>query len=138
MFISGLSGLTSVAPFANTSDCLSVLDRRNWCLDTRFDREVPPFVVGADPYTSLAEDNSTAGYTVGSGRPVEPDLIDGVLDRTDRLRDLRYAWVKFRANRDNGTLPSIDRFLADLPRLLQEQADFLRLQQSISDSGGGS
>lgn len=136
VFITGLSGLTQYAPFANTSDCLSVLDRRNWCLDTRLDREVPPWVVGADPYTSLAEDNSVGGYTVGSGRPVEPDLIDGVLDRTDRLRDLRYAWVKFRANRDNGTLPSIDRFLLDLPRLLQEQADFLRLQQSISDAGG--
>lgn len=136
VFIFGLTGLTGFAPFANTSDCLSVLDRRYWVLDTRLDSEIPPYSVGTDPYSSFEVDNSTSGYTIGSGRPVEPDLIDGVLDRTDRLRDLRYAWIKFRANQDNGTLPSISRFLADLPRLLQEQADFLRLQQSLTDAGG--
>ena len=134
VFIFGLTGLTGFAPFANTSDCLSVLDRRYWLQDTRLDSEFPPYG-GTDPYSSFEVDNSTSGYTIGSGRPVEPDLIDGVLDRTDRLRDQRYAWIKFRANQDNGTLPSINRFLADLPRLLQEQADFLRLQQSLTDAG---
>jgi hypothetical protein len=134
VFVTGLSGLTQYAPFANASDCLSVLDRRFWCLDTRLDREVPPYSVAGDPYASFEEDASSSGYTVGSGRPVEPDLVDEVLDHGDRLRSLRYSWIKFRANQDNGTLPSISRFLADLPRLLQEQADFLRLQQSIKDS----
>lgn len=134
VFITGLSGLTQYAPFANTSDCLSVLDRRYWVLDTRLDREEPPYSVAGDPYSSFEADNSVSGYTLGSGRPVEPDLVTEVLDRSDRLRALRYSWIKFRANRENGTLPSIDRFLADLPRLLQEQADFLRMQQSIKDS----
>lgn len=134
VFITGLSGLTQYAPFANTSDCLSVLDRRYWVLDTRLDSEVPPYSVAGDTYASLETDKSVSGYTVGSGRPVGPDLVTEVLDQSDRLRALRYSWIKFRANQENGTLPSIDRFLADLPRLLQEQADFLRLQQSIKDS----
>lgn len=133
LFVFGLSGLTQFAPFASTSDCLSVLDRRYWCLDLRLDREFPPYGVGGDPYSSFEVDDSTSGYTVGSGRPVEPDLVAEVLDRSDRLRALRYAWIKFRANRVNGTLPSIERFLADLPRLLREQEDYLRLQQSLGE-----
>jgi hypothetical protein len=134
VYITSMAGLTQYAPFANTSDCLSVLDRRFWCLDLRLDREYPPYSVGGDPYTSFEGDYSASGYTVGSGRPVEPDLVSDVLDRSDRLRALRYSWIKFRANQENGTLPAIDRFILELPRLLQEQADFLRLQQSIQDS----
>lgn len=134
VFITNLSGLTQYAPFANTSDSLSVLDRRYWVLDTRLDTEYPPYSVAGDPYSSFEADNSTSGYTVGSGRPVEPDLIEEVLDRSDRLRAQRYSWIKFRANRENGTLPSIDRFLAEVPRLLQEQEDLLRMLQSIKDS----
>ena len=134
IFITSLSGLTQYAPFANVSDCLSVLDRRYWVLDTRLDSEFPPYSVAGDPYSSFEVDNSTSGYTVGSGRPVEPDLVEEVLDRSDRLRALRYSWIKFRANRENGTLFSIDRFLLELPRLLQEQEDLLRLQQSLSDA----
>ena len=130
----GFARFTQYAPFANTSDALSVLDRRYWCLDLRLDSEYPPYSVVGDPYASFEEDNSSSGYTVGSGRPLGPDLIEEVLDRSDRLRELRYSWIKFRANRENGTLPSAERFLAELPRLLQEQADFLRLTQSLSEA----
>lgn len=133
LFVTGLSGLTQYAPFANTSDCLSVLDRRYWCLDLRLDYEVPPYNGAGNPYSSFEVDTSSSGYTVGSGRPAEPDLIEEVLDRSDRLRALRYSWIKFRANRVTGTLPAIERFIADLPRLLREQEDFLRLQQSLSE-----
>ena len=133
-YLESLSGLTQYAPFANTNDCLSVLDRRFWCLDTRMDREYPPWSGGTDPYSSFEADYSTSGYTVGSGRPVEPDRVTEVLDQSDKLRALRYSWIKFRANQMNGTLPSIDRFYQELPRLLQEQADYLRLRQSIQDA----
>lgn len=130
-FARGLSGLTNYAPFASLSDGLSVLDRRYWCLDARLDQEFPPYAVAGDPYASFEVDGSASGYTVGSGRPVAPDRVEEVLDRSDRLRALRYAWVKFRANRVDGTLPSIERFFEELPGLLQEQEDLLRLQQSL-------
>jgi hypothetical protein len=134
IFITSLSGLTQFAPFANVSDCLSVLDRRYWILDTRLDTEFPPYSVAGDPYSSFEVDNSTSGYTVGSGRPVGPDLVEEVLDRSERLRALRYSWIKFRASRENGTLFAIERFVLELPRLLQEQEDLLRMRKSFSDA----
>ena len=133
LYIEGLSGLTQYAPFANVSDCLSVLDRRVWCLDTRLDSTVPPYQPGGEPYTSLAADNSGGGiYTLGSGRPVLPDRIDDVLDRTDRLRNLRMAWIKYRTEKVSGTVPSIDRFQVELAARLLELEELLRIQESMS------
>ncbi len=123
-FVTGLAGVTDTAPFANTSDCLSVLDRRFWTLDFRLDHEGPPNAGGA-PYATFAE---------GEGRPVLPDYIDGVLDVEDRFRQLRFAWVKFRADRVTGTLTSIERFDLDLPRRMLEQADLLRMQEGLNET----
>lgn len=125
-----LSGLTQYAPFSSSSDGLSVLDRRFWCLDTSLDAQVPPYGVGSDPYTSLEEDLSSSGYTVGSGRPVLPDLVTEILDGDDELRDLRYAWVSFRTRRVDGTLPSIARLEAELPKLLAEEREAALLAKS--------
>ena len=130
VYVSSLSGLTGVAPFANTSDCLSVLDRRYWCLDTRLDVEAPAALPG-EPYASFTVDNSSGGtYTVGSGRPVEPDLIDGVLDRTDRLRELRFSWVRYRADRLRGTLPAMERLSADKDTARRAAKDLANLNES--------
>lgn len=125
-----LSGLTQYAPFASSSDGLSVLDRRFWCLDVSLDAQVPPYGAGADPYASLEDDLSSSGYTVGSGRPVLPDLVTEILDGEDELRDLRYAWVSFRTRRVDGTLPSIARLEAELPRLLAEEREAALLARS--------
>jgi hypothetical protein len=132
LYITSMSGLTAYAPFANTSDCLSVLDRRYWVFDVRLDREGPSG--SADTYASFEEDNSVSGYTVGSGRPVLPERVDGVLDRIDRFRNMRFAWIKFRADRVNGSLPAIDRFDRELPRKIQEQEDLLRLQEGLDET----
>ena len=130
LYISGLSGLTTYAPFANTSDCLSVLDRRYWCLDYRLDTEAPSGLP-TEPYSSFAADNSSGStYTVGSGRPVEPDRIDAVLDRTDRLRQLRFSWVRYRAGRIQGTLSSMDRLLASEITSLAAAADLANIEES--------
>lgn len=130
VYVASLSGLTGVAPFANVSDCLSVLDRRYWCLDTRLDSETPVALPG-DPYASFTVDNSSGGtYTVGSGRPVEPDLIDGVLDRTDRLRELRFSWVRYRAGRIRGTLPSMERLSADRDTARRAAKDLANIEES--------
>ena len=130
VYVSSLSGLTNVAPFANTSDCLSVLDRRYWCLDVRLDKEDPVALPG-EPYASFESDNSSGGtYTVGSGRPVEPDRIDGVLDRTDRLRELRFSWVRYRADRVRGTLPAMERLSADRDTARRAAKDLANIEES--------
>lgn len=122
-FVTSLAGVTDTAPFANTSDCLSVLDRRFWTLDMRLDFEVPPNSGGPTAYATFAD---------GTGRPVLPDYIDGVLNEEDRFRQLRFAWIKFRTDRVDGTLTSIERFDQDLPRRLREQEDLLRMQEGLN------
>jgi hypothetical protein len=121
--IETLAGQVDVSPYANTSDCLSVLGRRFWTLDFRLDSETPP--AGGAPYANFAD---------GDGRPVLPDRIDDVLDREDRFRAQRFAWIKFRTDRVNGSLTNIDRFIIELPRRILEQEELLRLQEGLSET----
>jgi hypothetical protein len=119
-FLTSLVGLIDYAPFANTSDCLSVLDRRFWVLDTRLDGETP--VGSATPYADLVD---------GAGRPVLPDLVNDVLDNDDRFRELRFSWVVFRADRVNGSLQALARARATLPEQVEAQRQFLLLKQGL-------
>lgn len=131
--ITSLTGDLDTSPFANVADCLSILDRRYWCLDYRLDYETP--VGSAIPYSSFAADApAVPPLTAGSGRPVLPDLVDEVLDRSDRLRELRYAWIKFRTDKVTGTLPSLFRYHLELPRLLAEQEELLRLKEGLDNT----
>jgi hypothetical protein len=120
VFLTSLVGLIEFAPFANTSDCLSVLDRRFWVLDTRLDSETP---VGLPtPYADLVN---------GTGRPVLPDLVSDVLDNDDRFRALRFSWVVFRADRVNGSLQTLTRARASLPEQLEAQRQLLLLKKGL-------
>ena len=131
-YIDNLQGKTSFAPFANTSDCLSVLDRRYWVLDFNLDDEGP--IGTADYYASFTVDApGIPPMVAGSGRPVEPDRVDDVLDRDDRLRSLRFAWIRYRTDKVNGTLPAVVRFDEELPRREQEQEDLLRLKEGLDE-----
>ena len=96
--IEGLGGIIYVAPFANNSSCLSVLDRRFWISDFDLDISTPP----GSPFPY-------AGFRVGQGRPVLPDYIDLVLDFRDQIRNRRMSWIRFRSNLVEGTLAEIDR-----------------------------
>jgi hypothetical protein len=135
--LTSLSGLVTVSPFMNTEDCLSVLDRRYWILDTSLDGQRPPGTTAGTPtYSSFEVDGEGAtveGLVAGSGRPVLPDRIDDVLDRDDRLRRLRFAWIRFRTDTINGTLPAIKRFDAELPLRIQEQQDLLALKAGLDE-----
>lgn len=116
--MSNLEGLVAETPFANDEDCLSILDRRFWGLDFRLD--VPG-------YSDFVVD--------GFGqRPVLPDLVEDVLNLDDRIRDLRYAWINFRANRVDGSLVGVQRAEEQLPKDLQKQRDLLRQKRSFRDS----
>ena len=103
--IEGVRGLESVTPFASSSDCLSILDRRFWILDYRLDSLVPPYTDFTNPVGGVV-------------RPVLPDLISLVLDRRDKFRQLRYTWLNYRTHLVNGTLPAIDRLNKELPEKL--------------------
>jgi hypothetical protein len=94
-------------------------------LDLRLDVLTPP---SYSPDTGTAyTDFQTSGY----GRPVLPDRVDGVLDRTDRFRNLRYTWISYRTNRGNGTLVSVERFDESLEERLEELENMLRIQESM-------
>jgi hypothetical protein len=114
----GLQGLVGDTPFANTSDCLSVLDRRFWVLDSRLDS------LG---YTDFSDD----GF---SQRPVLPDLIDEVLDLDDRFRDQRYAWVSFRANQQSGSIQAVKRAVFSLDSRIQKQREAIARQKALDES----
>ena len=113
-----LQGLVDVTPFANNSQCLSVLDRRFWVLDSRLD---------ALGYTDFSVD--------GFGqRPVLPDLIDDVLDLDDRFRQQRYAWISFRANRTSGSIQTASRAESSLESRLEKQREELARQKALDES----
>lgn len=118
LLITSLEGLVGVTPYANVSDCLSVLGRRFWVLDTRLD---------AGGYTDFLDD----GF---DQRPVLPDLIEDVLDLDDRFRDLRYSWIRFRADRVNGSITQARQAEDQLPDELQKQQELIDQRKALESS----
>lgn len=134
--IDGVRGLIAISPFANTTDALSVLDRRFWVNDFRLDSEFPPnSPPGTPSYATLESNANNPAAEEGDGRPVLTDRIEDVLDNNDQFRELRLAWLDFRVNREDGTLVQIRRFLAELPKKRREELRQLRLAQSIEEAG---
>jgi hypothetical protein len=118
LVIESLEGLVGETPFANTSDCLSVLDRRFWILDSRLD---------IDGYTDFVDD--------GFGqRPVLPDLIEDVLDLDDRFRALRYSWIRFRADRQQGSIKQAKDAEDQLPDELQKQKELVDQRRALDET----
>jgi hypothetical protein len=116
--VTSLTGITTATPFANTADCLSILDRRFWILDFRLD---------ALGYSQFADDS------LGQ-RPVLPDLIEEVLNLDDKLRDQRYAWISFRANREDGSIRAAKRANGSLERRLRKQREAIARQKGLDKS----
>lgn len=136
LLIESLVGRMDVAPFANTSDALSILDRRFWVLDRQLDLLTAKDNVSArkagfgdTPYTAYAD-------AVGGGdavRPVLPDRVGVVLDVEDRLRQFRYTWLAYRTHRILGTLAALKRFDDQLP---EREAEQVRLLQILANTLG--
>jgi hypothetical protein len=95
--VTDISGEINYSPFLNSVDCLSILDRRLWISDLTLRETYPPYTIGMDPYMSDEQ------------LPVDPDRITEILDASDRLRDFRYTWIRYRVNRQIGTLPKIEQ-----------------------------
>lgn len=104
-------GRVLVAPYINNTQCLSVLDRRFWGLDTRLDTLHPPYG-STTPYTDFSH---------GVARPVLPDRINVALTQRDKLRQIRNSWVNFRCNRSAGTLEAITRVQKEQPERRDSQ-----------------
>lgn len=115
LVIEGLSGLTGETPYANVSDCLSILGRRFWVLDSRLDE------LG---YTQFADDS-------WGQRPVFPDLIEDVLNLDDRFRDMRFSWISYRADRVSGSIVKARRARNRLPEELEKQQELLDQKRSL-------
>ena len=121
LVVDSLKGLTAETPFANMSDCLSVLDRRFWVLDLTLDFQPTG---GGGVYTQFA----TGDY---AQRPVEPDLIDGVLNTDDLFRDQRFGWITFRANGEDGSIRNATREKNTLTKRLKKQRQALMRQKGL-------
>lgn len=138
-----LLGETSLSPFVNTSDCLSVLDRRFWIGDTRLDSLEPdpdnpfgmqlasgaiPFDEVGGPYSAFEDTEvATGGSEV---RPVLPDHLEMILNSRDRLRDIRYTWLVYRTHRIIGTLARIRTFEEEIPRRLADRKRAVLLEET--------
>jgi hypothetical protein len=127
-YLTALAGKVDVMPYANGSGCISLLDRRFWIRDRSLDS------LTYDPTTGLGMklvglgDTAYTEYETNVGgvvRPVLPDLVDQVLEDTDRLRPLRYVWLAYRTNRLYGTLASLARYDAELAERLADQKRML-------------
>ena len=129
--IEGAGGLVNISPYANATDALSVLGRRFWCNDFRLDGEFPPFQAGVPSYATLETNTNNPAAPVGDGRPVLPDLINDVLNNNDQFRELRFAWLDFRVNRETGTLETAERFARELPKRRRKELRQLRLSESV-------
>jgi hypothetical protein len=124
-FIADFSGLTEYTPYANTSDCLSILGRRLFILDYRLD--ALPSDGTAPKYASLTQDD-------WGQRPVLPDLIAEVLDLDDRFRAQRYSWISFRADRVNGSIRRARRAEESLPEELEKQRELVEQKKALKNS----
>ena len=123
--VESIRGITSLSPFANVGDCLSVLDRRFWIMDFNLDSQTPPG--SGTPYATFAENTDNQ-------RPVLPDLIDEVLDLQDKFREQRFSWIAFRADRTDGSIQAAKRAESKLPRRLRKQRRFLLQQEALNKS----
>jgi len=135
-----LTGRVDVVPYSNDTDCLGVTDRRFWIKDSNLDSLTAAASgvgmrktgVGDVPYTAYTDTTGLMpGPSIGSSvRPVLPDYVDIALDIRDRFRDLRFAWVRYRAHRTEGTLAQIRVFDAELPKRLEEREEILLQQKA--------
>ena len=131
LLIESLSGVRTLSPFLNTTDCLSVQDRRYACGDARLDYETPLDPALTDPFGSFERTGTM--LSTGSGRPSIIDRIDDVLDSSDRLRNLRYTWISFRTNKGTGTLPEAMRAGGVLARDLADEKDLINIKKSMEN-----
>ena len=131
LLMESLGGIRNVAPFLNTTDCLSVQDRRYWCGEDNLDYETPLDPADTTPFASFERDGTV--LVTGSGRPHLIDRIDDILSSSDRLRNLRYTWISFRTNKSKGTLPTANRARTVLMQDLKDQEDLINIKKSVEN-----
>jgi hypothetical protein len=113
------------APFANNTDCVSILDRRFWILDYRLDSEFPPAMATAyTAFTTNAEQQ----------RPVLVDYIDDALDLGDKFREQRFSWIAFRADKGDGSITTARREEDALPGKITKQRQLAEQRKALDET----
>lgn len=125
-FLYGLAGQFQYAPFVNDSDCLSILDRRVTLEDSFLDTEHPPSEPPDPFFTAFTSEDEW-------GLPMLLQRIEEVLDRSDRIRQKRLAWLYLRTTRTDGTLTQIKNWRATLVERLRERERMRMLKESMGD-----
>jgi hypothetical protein len=118
-------GELDYAPFANNTDCVSILDRRFWILDYRLDSEFPPG--GATAYTAFTTNAEQQ-------RPVLVDHIDDALDLGDKFREQRFSWIAFRADKGDGSITTARREEDALPSKITKQQQLAEQRKALDES----
>lgn len=126
-YIIDIQGLGTVAPFSSNADCLSILDRRFWILDTTLDYTTPIDV--SEFYTQFVSG-------VGEQRPVLPDYINDTLSLDEDLRGQRYSWINVRSNIFSGSLVQAKQASDSIESKQQEERRLAKQQQNSSGSTG--
>ncbi len=133
-FINSVRGEVGISPFANTTDCLSVLDRRFWVGDTRLDSSRPYLQPAASTFSVMDSNAGNPSLAVGEGRPHLQDRISDVLDNTDQIRPLRLSWIDYRVNREDGTLRQIVINEQEFPKRRRKQIQEQKKAKSLQDA----
>lgn len=127
------AGRVITSPYANGSDCLSILDRRFWLGDKKLDSLEPLDVLRSQHLsqngTAYTKTTDTNGAQV---RPFLPDRIRLTLDTSDKLRPARLAWLNYRTHAINGTLASLVRLKASIP----DKMAIAKNQALLAESAG--
>ena len=136
-FLRTLIGPVETMPYANSSSCLSLLDRRFWILDTQLDSLTYAAASGVGMRRALPGDPTYTEFNTTQGekvRPVLPDLVDSVLEQTEKLRDLRYTWLSYRTHKMLGSLAAISRYDAELSAQSGVETQYLLRKKSLETS----
>lgn len=130
--VNNVRGEVHLSPFANTTDCLSILDRRFWILDTKLDYEFPANQNGVPSYSAFETSANVPNAPEFDGRPVLLDRIDEVLNTNDQLREKRYFWIDFRVNRESGVLSQIETSKKEFEKRRQDMIRQMKIVGEIS------
>lgn len=129
-YIAGIVGELDVVPFLNTTDCLSLLDRRFWVADRRLE-----YLTAAPGFGLQQAGLGDTPYLVPDEVfPLLQDRIEEVVGGVGGPRDLRYTWIVYRTHASRGTVKVKGFLTTSASQESQEARRKARLLKNIEDT----